>query len=606
MGSPQRKVLTSLLAGATLLSACSNSSGPEVTEAEIPRAPDDLHASAAALAESHLQAIDPTRWQYNAESNVFWQTGLTYASTPPVPELATLGVFVPGEYMTATPNEDGLTFTAEVNPAGRMGAYTAENAPWVLPIDSPDYNQISPPTEYDPASKTYTDQGFIYVEPGARGLNAGAPTAVADLKAAIRYVRANGDALPGDEQNVYAFGLGSGGAQAVVLGASGNNRLYNPYLKQMGAVEGASDQVKGVAAWSPVTNLGNANAEYEWQFGGARQGMEGLPVALSNELAASFVNHLNGLGLKDSAGNPLTLERSDQGIFQAGSYYQFIKGLIEQSLTTFLSSQTFPYTVPQDGPTSNRIPGSPVAEPQAAEAASSGGGEREAEQWSNREEKADGQEKRKAVPGELNLQGRTFATIEEYVGALNANGEWVYYDPAANRVNITNVMDFIKRLKVPTKPVGAYDGLDAQQPENQLFGFGDGKGVHFDPTMAALLDGTDYQEAFTKDLEKVDSVGSNISTRMDMYNPMYYLNTTYLGYESASVAPRWRLRSNIHQGDTPLTTETNLALALQQYPGVEEVDYANVWGQTQTMAEVNGDPIDNFIKWVHAQETTGE
>lgn len=606
MGSQIRKVMVHLVLGATLLSACSMYSTPEITEADIPRAPDDLLASASALAHSHLEAIDNKKWQFNAETNVYWQTGLMYASTPPSPESASLGIFVPAEYMHAAPNPDGQTYTAEVDPDGKKGNYTGENAPWVLPINSPGFAAIPAPNGYVADSKTYTDQGFIYLAAGARGLNAGAPTGVADLKAAIRYVRANRDAVPGNEQELFAFGMSGGGAQAAVLGASGNSKLYSPYLKQMGAVEGANDAIAGVMAWCPISTFDSANAEYEWQFTAARQGLEGLAQNLSHELAASYATHINALSLKDSAGKDLTLERSDQGIYHAGSYYQYVKGLVEQSLTTFLSSQVFPYTAPDTGAGHGRPQGGgdasarPNGTPPAAPADGSG----TPRTGRNGTPNPPGKQ-----PGErhgIDLSGKTFASPEDYVKALNVQGEWVRFDASAKRVTITSLTDFVKRMKVPTKTVGAFDGLDAQQPENQLFGFGDGKGVHFDPTMAALLDGTEYQDAFTKDLEKVDSVGSNIGTRVDMYNPLYYLNKHYLGFESGAVAPRWRIRSGIHQGDTALTTETNLALALQQYSGVKEVDYAAVWGHGHDMAEVSGDPTDNFIKWVHAQEKSGE
>ena len=43
---------------------------------------------------------------------------------------------------------------------------------------------------------------------------------------------------------------------------------------------------------------------------------------------------------------------------------------------------------------------------------------------------------------------------------------------------------------------------------------------------------------------------------------------------------------------------TNLALALQQYTGVSDVDFATVWGLKHTMAERTGDSTANFISWV--------
>ena len=50
-----------------------------------------------------------------------------------------------------------------------------------------------------------------------------------------------------------------------------------------------------------------------------------------------------------------------------------------------------------------------------------------------------------------------------------------------------------------------------------------------------------------------------MSTRMNMYNPMYYLSDYYSGYGKSNVANHWRIRTGIQQGDTALNTETNLS-----------------------------------------------
>ena len=42
----------------------------------------------------------------------------------------------------------------------------------------------------------------------------------------------------------------------------------------------------------------------------------------------------------------------------------------------------------------------------------------------------------------------------------------------------------------------------------------------------------------------------------------------------------------------------NLALALQNYDGVESVDFETVWGQGHTQAERTGNASDKFIAWV--------
>jgi len=83
-----------------------------------------------------------------------------------------------------------------------------------------------------------------------------------------------------------------------------------------------------------------------------------------------------------------------------------------------------------------------------------------------------------------------------------------------------------------------------------------------------------------------------------MYNPMYYLSDYYDGYKNSNVAAKWRIRSGIEQGDTALTIEANLALALNSY-GNLDVDFSTVWAQGHTTAERSGNSTTNFISWVN-------
>ena len=85
-----------------------------------------------------------------------------------------------------------------------------------------------------------------------------------------------------------------------------------------------------------------------------------------------------------------------------------------------------------------------------------------------------------------------------------------------------------------------------------------------------------------------------------MYTPLYYLLKSEEGYGTSTVAKYWRIRTGINQSDTALTTEVNLALALENYNGVKDVDFETVWGQGHTEAERTGDSTSNFIAWVNA------
>ncbi|MBQ7599593.1 MAG: hypothetical protein IJU57_02855, partial [Clostridia bacterium] len=150
------------------------------------------------------------------------------------------------------------------------------------------------------------------------------------------------------------------------------------------------------------------------------------------------------------------------------------------------------------------------------------------------------------------------------------------------------------------KNLGAFDQLDGGQGENTLFGYGDGDGAHFDPVLSGILNemGNSYASDYADDLTKKDSVGNTVDVRLNMYSPLYYLLETSEGYQTSTVAKYWRIRSGIAQGDCALSTEMNLALALQNYSDVSSVDFEAIWGAGHTEAERTGNSTDNFISWV--------
>lgn len=553
-------------------------------------------ASCASTGFGHTAAntpdkIDMTAWHYNAADDVYYQTGLRYAATPADERYETMGIFIPGAYVSGTENEDG-SYTLSVNKKGSISGYTAQTAPFIMPIETPGYAVANPPAGYSAQVKPYTDAGFIYIWSGARGREHGAPGGVTDYKAAIRYVRFNKDRLPGNTAAFFSYGMSGGGAQSVLLGATGDSALYTPYLEAIGAVMHESDAVMGSQSWCPITNLCIADEAYEWEMSVTRTGLTADMRSLSNRLGAAFAAYINELGLTDEQGAPLTLTQSADSLYHAGSYYDYLKATIEDSLNSFLADTRFPYTPasrpermdagnPAGTPNPNGNPGNPPAgNPPGAQGSAAGSG-----QGSN------------SYKVTLNA---SYATAEDYIAALNAKGKWVAYDPAANTVRISSIEAFMRAVKNAGKPVGAFDGLNRSQGENILFGSGDGKGAHFDPIEAELLKGTDYEAAFTEDLAKTDVLGKSVSTRADMYNPMYFLCRYYKGYRKSTPAKYWRIRSGIFQGDTALSTETTLALALKAYgPGVKSVDFETVWGQGHTEAERTGSPRENFIAWVN-------
>lgn len=548
-----------------------------------------------------VSVIDNSKWNYNSDDNVYYQLGIVYCSNPADSNYENLAVFVPGDYMTASSNGDG-TYTCSMNDSATINGYTALTAPIVMPINTPGYSAQAALTSYTDVSD-YTDAGFVYVHAGCRGRDEGAPAGVTDLKAAIRYLRYSDNGIPGDAESIFTFGMSGGGAQSAIVGSTGDSSLYEPYLQQIGALSGYSDAVLGSMCWCPITNLDTADEAYEWMLGTTRTGLSDEEQQISDRLAEAYASYVNTAGIKDPNGNLLTLETSDNGIYQSGSYYEYIKTVIENSLNNFLADTSFPYDSSSSG-MSGRGPagggGPDMGSMSDGEGPGSGERPDSAPRGSQNDvESADNITRNDTSSSGLSLTG-TYETAQDYIDALNANGTWVAYDVSTNTATITSVDAFVNALKSASKNLGAFDQLDAGQGENTLFGYGDGSGAHFDAVLAQILNdlGNSYASDYQTDLAKTDSAGNTVDERLNMYTPLYFLLESQGGYGTSNVAKYWRIRTGINQGDCALTTEVNLALALENYSGVTDVDFETVWGMGHTQAERSGNSTDNFIAWV--------
>ena len=564
--------------------------------------------------------LDKSKWNYDEANNIYYQIGVVYCSKPETTDYESLGIYVPGDYFIGTKNSDG-TYTCEINTSNKVGNYTAETAPIVMPINTAGYSAQKAPTSYSANSiSEYLENGFVYVYSGCRGrydndteYNSGAPWGVTDLKAAIRYLRYNSDLIPADTEKVFTFGHSGGGAQSALMGATGDSELYNDYLNSIGAVmndkngNAISDSVYGAMCWCPITNLDVADEAYEWnmgQFSTSGTRADGtFTKELSNDLAKAYAEYINNLGLKDSNGNTLELEETSNGIYTSGTYYDYVLGQIEKSLNNFLSDTTFPYTPSNNTKADGGFGGS------GAPSGNAPSGEKPTGEKPSG--KAPSGEKPKESSNSKSSSSTTYNTAQEYVDSLNSDETWIIYDSNTNTAKITSLEAFVKHCKSASKDVGAFDSLSKSQAENKLFGNASSTSLHFDSIMANILKNnaskysslsnwnSSYLKSYSEDLESEDSVGKNIEYRANMYNPMYYLSNYYDGNNTSNVAKYWRINTGITQGDTANVTEMNLALALQNNSNVKSVDFTTVWGQGHTTAERTGDSTTNFINWVN-------
>lgn len=280
--------------------------------------------------------------------------GIVYVRHPVEPKYQTVNIYIPEAYFHGQSVNGWTAQTAPIFLPNQVGGYMPGEA------GKPGARQFGPPPE--PGSQPKADamqlalaQGYVVASPGARGRTSPtgkAPAAIVDLKAAVRYLRANDKAMPGDASKIISNGTSAGGALSVLLGATGNSQDYAPQLKALGAAD-APDDIFAVSAYCPISLLDQADAAYEWQFNGVndyqkmdirmldykveRKLVPGTLTAeqikLSDALKPLFVPYVNSLGLKDESGRPLTLDKNGNGSFK-----QYVKGFLIRSAQQQLDS----------------------------------------------------------------------------------------------------------------------------------------------------------------------------------------------------------------------------------------------------------------------------
>lgn len=294
---------------------------------------------------------------------------IVYVENPVDTQYQSMNIYIPEEY-----------FNGE-----SIGDFTAETAPIFLPNNVGGYMPAEPGkpsmegkidgeasrmgmTSNGEKEKSSPNsllmalsKGYIVASPGARGrtnesedgtYTGKAPAGIVDLKAAVRYLHYNDDIMPGTAEKIISNGTSAGGAMSALLGATGNNSDYKPYLEELGAAQ-ASDAIYAVSSYCPITNLENADMGYEWLFNGLNEyeKMNFINVdgkikrekqsltqteeqrKYSDELKAAFPAYINSLNLKDENGNSLMLDENGNGTFK-----DYVKSYIIKSVQTAIDS----------------------------------------------------------------------------------------------------------------------------------------------------------------------------------------------------------------------------------------------------------------------------
>ena len=578
------------------------------------------------LKEFEKLQIDMAAWKHDEENDVYYQLSVPYCLEPASNTYESLAIFVPGSYLE--PKDDSKKPVYQIKESAKVGNYTPKTAPIVMPINSGNLGAQASPAAYSyQGLAKYLSAGCVYVYAGFRGrssgyesgkndvFSGGDPWPVVDLKAAVRYLRYNADVLPGDYGRIFTFGFSIGGGVSALMGCSGDSSLYAPYLEKIRAAthdakgESLSDAVFGSASWCPITSFDTADASYEWMMGqyfGEKSRAEGSwTKLLSNDLARAYALYVNEMDLRDEEDQALVLDETSGETFADGSYYAYMTNCIQDAANTFFSNTQFPYTYTPQHLVNTNFPGDPNLQSVGAAAsdieAVTGDASAQASGALNQEEKTE---------GKTSVQSVVYNSEDDYINDLNGDTLWLTYNQTRDTVRISSIGDFVRHLKVAAKDVGAFDAPDRSTVVNQIFGTDEISSLHFSKMMSDQVEAnrdayskgkgwnSSYVKDWAEDLTAVDALKINMETRMNMFNPLYFLSGHYEGFGTARVAKHWRVNSGLFQTDTSLCTEMNLALALKHYEGISSVAFTPVWGQGHTLAEVSGSAEDNLIAWI--------
>jgi len=517
-----------------------------------------------------------SKWLFDEKYQCWCLEDLVYTPVAKDVRFQRLSVYAPKNLL----NEDGT-----VTEAGK-------SAPVVFGNCAAGYAQM-PHTWLEGPHCTiqqYLERGWVYVTCGCRGretwdAEGKAPATLVDFKTAIRFLRHNRACLPGDWNKIVSVGTSAGGAMSTLLGVTGDNANFLPYLEENGAFMDESDAVFAAQIYCPIIDLEHADLAYEWMFradkecedspAGPAEVMSPFQEALSAALTEKYIAYFNSLGLKDPVtGESLVINEDGR----SGSGYDYLMKCLDESATkylTYLQQGKLPveYSA-EDYLSGNYTYLARGAMPRPPEGAMPAGP--------------------RPTMGEMQLRppkGQPYVEMEppmvEKRGADKHT--WLIWDGAHAHVCDldTYVLNHRRRMKTCT----AFDSLNMTSPENEVYGTKENWFVHFSRDLAGAVEGlkeqfpeecAKYQETLAVALDEKE-----LNHRIALYNPWSFIGTQ----EKSTQAKHYRVRVGASDADTSFMIGMTLALKLAN-AGCGSVDYALVWEQPHCEADYPGEVCD--------------
>ena len=542
------------------------------------------------------------KWTFDEKYDCWCLEDVLYTAKADVPKFQRLSIFVPRAYM----NADGTP-----NPAGRAGRYTAATVPVIFENNSAGYMQM--PHTWLGGPRCYAEQylkhGLIYVTCGCRGRESRndkgewvgkSPISLVDLKTAIRFLRHNQAALPGNMDRIISVGWSAGGAMSTLLGVTGDNARYNEYLQAAGAFMDESDAVYASQIYCPIIDLEHADLAYEWCFGadktcedspaGPAETMTPFKEALSKELSARYVAYINGLQLRHpQTGEALALNPDGR----SGSFYDYLMACLNASATDFLTRLDMG-RLPQSYSVEDYLNGHYTFEaPAPMPAGPKGSAMHHAGPGAQMPELSPKTIRMPSLGDLLSRppRGVPFRDKKPPMAERQGTDKHAWLSWNGQRAIISDLDAYVLNHRRRMKPCTSFDKLDKDSGENQEFGTAAEDYVHFNPVLGEAIGA--LREIFPEEAdtyEKACNVAGDaaLADRVYLINPLNFIASG----EQSNQARHYRIRVGASDADTSLSVAMTLAVKLANagYP----VDYALVWDQPHSEADYPGE----VLSWI--------
>lgn len=519
-------------------------------------------------------------WVLCEEYNCYCLENVLYTAAPKSKKFQRLSIFVPAAYMCAGEIIDG-----------RCGRYTSATAPIIFENNAAGYaemehTKLGGSRNY---ARQYLQNGMVYVTCGCRGRQTQAenklyigksPASLVDFKTAIRFLRHNRYALPGNMEYMISVGWSAGGAMSALIGCTGNSLVFEKMLLENGAFMEESDAVYAAQVYCPIIDLEHADLAYEWQYRKdysyeispfkPKEILSDFQRALSEKFSNRFIQYFNEMQLRDPETKEILWIGKDG---RSGNAYEYLMKCLEKSATAYMK-RVEQGEIPAQCSVEDYLDGNYFYKvPDFSQIS-----KKENENVSNGDNHL------------ITYEGHGFRVEipEVPMKEIQGNSKRNFLSWDGKQAQISCLDDYVMEQKGRMKACPSFDFLDNTSGENQVFGDEKTNYMHFNPMTADVIE--ELKEEFPIEYNKYYAVFAKVkederlAQRCALINPFSYIGKK----TDCHIARYFRINVGANDADTSFMVSLMLALKLDMLE-TTDVQYNLYWEQPHCEADYPGD-----------------